>query len=152
MFGYRDAEMTGQLLDAIFVPEDRAAGAPAAEVRCARETGRSLDERWHLRKDGTRLYCSGTMRPLSEGGTHGYVKIARELTATKLADEERERLLASEKQLRAELERASTLKDEFLAVMSHELKHPLNLIHINAELLTRLPAVKDNAGSRDRPT
>ncbi len=145
LFGYREAEMTGQLLDAIFVPEDRAAGAPAAEVRCAREAGRSLDERWHLHKDGTRLYCSGTMRPLSEGGMHGYVKIARELTATKLAEEERERLLASEKQLRAELERASTLKDEFLAVMSHELKHPLNLIHINAELLTRLPAVKDNA-------
>src|SRR5690606_38097216 len=34
------------------------------------------------------------------------------------------------------------LKDEFLAVMSHELKHPLNLIYANAELLTRLPDVQ----------
>ena len=31
------------------------------------------------------------------------------------------------------------MKDEFLAVMSHELKHPLNLIQLNAELLMRLP-------------
>jgi two-component system CheB/CheR fusion protein len=35
------------------------------------------------------------------------------------------------------------LKDEFLAVMSHELKHPLNLINVNAEMLSRLPEVRD---------
>jgi two-component system CheB/CheR fusion protein len=39
---------------------------------------------------------------------------------------------------------ANDLKDRFLAVMSHELKQPLNLIQMNAELLMRLPAVADN--------
>jgi two-component system CheB/CheR fusion protein len=48
-------------------------------------------------------------------------------------------------QNRAELQAASMLKDEFLAVMAHELKHPLNLIHVNAEMLSRAPEVRDMA-------
>jgi two-component system CheB/CheR fusion protein len=39
----------------------------------------------------------------------------------------------------AEAGSVSELKSEFLAVMSHELKHPLNLINVNAQLLTTLP-------------
>ena len=42
----------------------------------------------------------------------------------------------------AETQTSSHLKDEFFAVMSHELKHPLNLIQLNAELLRRLPMTK----------
>jgi len=46
-------------------------------------------------------------------------------------------------------ESGSPLKDEFFAVMSHELRHPLNLIQLNAELLSRLPALaSDNASAR----
>jgi two-component system CheB/CheR fusion protein len=39
------------------------------------------------------------------------------------------------------------LQDDFLAVMSHELRHPLNLIHINVELLSRLPEVRNSVVS-----
>ncbi len=144
LFGYSDAEMLGSSLEAIFLPEDRAAGAHRHELLCARSTGRALDERWHLRKDGSRLYCSGITTTLNDGELQGYAKIARDRTEARLADVQREALLASEKQLRTELQRASTLKDEFLAVMSHELKHPLNLIHVNAELLTRLPEARNH--------
>jgi two-component system CheB/CheR fusion protein len=35
------------------------------------------------------------------------------------------------------------MKDEFLAIMSHELKHPLNLIQVNAQLLLALPEVRE---------
>jgi two-component system CheB/CheR fusion protein len=45
----------------------------------------------------------------------------------------------------AETQISSHLKDEFFAVMSHELKHPLNLIQLNAELLRRLPVTKSLA-------
>ena len=143
LFGYSEAEMLGQTADAIFTPQDRASGVPAEEMRRARETGRAEDERWHLRRDGSIFFCSGIMTPLGDGNLHGYAKIARDLTESKLAQSQREALLDSEKKLRAELQGASVLKDEFLAVMSHELKHPLNLIHVNAELLTRLPEVRD---------
>jgi len=44
--------------------------------------------------------------------------------------------------LRAQLEDAMALKDEFLAVMSHELKNPLNLIAVNAQMLALRPEAK----------
>ncbi len=143
VFGFTAEEMLGQTCERIFTPEDRTAGVPEQELSRARELGRARDDRWHMRADGSRVYCNGIMMPLSDGELIGYAKIARDLTRDKRVADEREALLVTEKQLRAELQRASSMKDEFLAVMSHELKHPLNLIHLNAELLMRLPAVRD---------
>jgi two-component system CheB/CheR fusion protein len=65
--------------------------------------------------------------------------------------EERMRLVAestrdfSEQELKnlKESQNSSHLKDEFFAVMSHELKHPLNLIQLNAQVLRRLPGIKN---------
>jgi two-component system CheB/CheR fusion protein len=57
-------------------------------------------------------------------------------------DREREQTLSSEQRGRSDAENAVALKDEFLAIMAHELRHPLNLIHINVELLARLPELR----------
>ncbi len=140
-FGYTEAEAIGRSIDMIFSPEDRAEGAPAEERRLARETGRSEDERWHMRKDGSRFYCSGVMSLVEDGDATGFSKIARDMTGSKILEARREAQLSLETATRIEAEASNRLKDEFLAVMSHELKHPLNLIHINAELLTRTPEV-----------
>ncbi len=43
----------------------------------------------------------------------------------------------------AETQSTNHMKDEFFAVMSHELKHPLNLIQLNAEILRRLPSLRN---------
>ena len=146
LFGFDESEMLGQSIERIFTPADRADGVPQREMKQARENGRASDERWHLRKDGSSFYCSGIMTPLHENEQFiGYAKIARDLTDRKRAEAQMEALLLQEKEMRAELQRASVLKDEFLAVMSHELKHPLNLIHVNAELLARLPEVRESA-------
>ncbi|NCE85675.1 PAS domain S-box protein [Pseudomonas koreensis] len=135
IFGYTKDEVLGAYYDLIFSPEDRSSGVPESELRAAREHGRGEDERWHVRKDGSRFYCSGEVTLLKSDSLQGYVKIARDLTGHKRTqDEQSQRLM--------ETQTKSHLKDEFFAVMSHELKHPLNLIQLNAELLRRLPATK----------
>jgi two-component system CheB/CheR fusion protein len=141
VFGYDEAEVRGQPGALLFTDEDRRRGVPEEELRRAREIGRSLDERWHLRKGGALVYCSGvtTLLSSSPGEFTGYAKIARDLTETRRAQEQREALLQTEQSLREQLQEASRQKDEFLAVMSHELKNPLNLIALNADLLQRLP-------------
>jgi len=139
MFGYPEAEMLGEPFGRLFVPEDQASGEPERELRNARENGRALDERWHMRKDGSRFFCSGTTTLIVEGSADGYAKIARDLTERQLLDKQRDELLQAEKQVRKQLEAAHAMRIEFLAVMSHELKNPLNLILMNAELIGRTP-------------
>ena len=135
LFGHSESESLGQHFSLIFTPEDRAAGAPAEEMRRAAAEGRCPDERWHLRKDGSRLFVSGVLARLRSGHQVGFAKIAHDITKLKMRQEEGTAAV--------DAAQASTrLKDEFLAVMSHELKHPLNLIHVNAQLLLNLPETR----------
>ena len=144
LFGYGEREMLGQTLDLLFVPEDRAAGVPVDELRRARADGRAEDERWHLRKDGTRFFCSGVTTPLRNGDMHGYAKIARDVTARERQGQAREHAsMVREEAVRSDAANAAALKDEFLAVMAHELRHPLNMININVELLARMPELRN---------
>ncbi|WP_333572860.1 PAS domain S-box protein [Sphingomonas sp.] len=78
--GFEEADILGQSGALIFTPEDRAAGAPDHELNRAKSDGRSLNERWHVRKDGSRFWGSGlTMRLDQPGG--GYLKIFRDRTS-----------------------------------------------------------------------
>jgi PAS domain S-box-containing protein len=81
LFGYTAAEVEGSPGHIIFVPPDQRAGVPELELRTAAEQGRAEDERWHLRKDGSRVWVSGLMISLREHGVlQGYVKVVRDFT------------------------------------------------------------------------
>jgi two-component system, chemotaxis family, CheB/CheR fusion protein len=149
VFGYSERDVVGQAMDLIFAPEDRAAGVPAEERTRARITGRTEDERWYVRKDGARIYCSGVVSPLESADFQGFAKIARDLTAQKSAQGFQQHQLSLERSVREQAEEANRVKDEFFAVLSHELKNPLNLIHVKADLLMRVPEAKDIAVVQD---
>lgn len=144
IFGYTESEMLQNNVALIFTPEDQAHGIPALELSRARERGRAEDERWHQRKDGTRLFCSGVMTLLEDSAGGGFAKIARDMTGTKQQELAQEHRLVEEQKAHVNAQAANELKDQFLAVMSHELKQPLNLIQMNAELLLHLPDTADH--------
>jgi PAS domain S-box-containing protein len=87
MFGYKAEEAMGSSGEIIYTPEDRKRGVFAEEMMTALHKGRAEDERWHLRKNGTRFYVSGLLSPLGDSKPTGFVKVARDLTAQRQATE-----------------------------------------------------------------
>ena len=145
MFGYTAAEAVGQSIEIIFTPEDRAQGAHLAEMRTAHERGAATDERWHLRKDGSRFYVSGVLTLLRDGGLAGYAKIARDLTESQRTQEA--------------LRRAHEELEQRVAERTHELAEANQALRVeNAErrrierarlqLLRQLVRVQDDERRR----
>lgn len=125
LFDYTEEEVIGKPADIIFTEEDRQAGAPQKEMETARDTGRAADERWHQRKDGSRFYVSGVMRPIKNNELTGYVKVVRDMTQQQLFTEELHRLVAERT---IELQRSNEDLRQFAHVASHDLKEPIRKI------------------------
>ena len=89
IFGWAAEEIVGKSIEVLFTPEDRADGVPERELAAALKTGYGEDVRWHLRKDGTRLWANGSVRRFDypDGRVRGFLKIARDDTERREAAE-----------------------------------------------------------------
>ncbi|MEO7338322.1 MAG: PAS domain S-box protein [Caldimonas sp.] len=109
VFGWEEGDWIGQPVSVAFTPEAVAGGVPEQELRQAVATGRGDDDRWMMRKDGTRFFAAGSVTPIrrGDGPVVGYLKVVRDMTDVHAATREREVLLESERGARALAERQS---------------------------------------------
>jgi len=130
IFGYEPDEVLGKNFEIIFTEEDRKNGIPQREIDKALKEGRAVDNRWHICKDESTFYAYGLVFPLTgiDGDMLGYVKILRDLTERKKAED-------SIKNYVKELEELNTHKESVLAILSHDLRSPLSSIIGTAQYL-----------------
>lgn len=130
IFGFETEEVIGKPFDIIFTEEDKKEGVPQQEIDSAIKEGRAKDNRWHVQKDGTKFYAYGLVFPLigEDEELIGYVKILRDLTHRRKAEEDIKNYIK-------ELEELNTHKESILAILSHDLRSPLAAIIQAAEYL-----------------
>lgn len=122
VFGYSAAEIIGQPLSILFTPEDRERQTNTHEMTVARADGHAEDDRWQVRKDGTRIWATGVLIALrdSSGTIVGFCKMLRDRT-----------------DLRAQIEALANAIERqkvFFGTLAHELRNPLaplaNAVHL----------------------
>jgi PAS domain S-box-containing protein len=132
--GYRADEIIGKHFSVFYPQAAVLAGHCDAELAQAALEGRFEEEGWRVRKDGTRFWANVVISAVrnERGELLGFSKVTRDLTERKRAEEERAARLAADQ--------ANKAKDEFLAMLGHELRNPL------APIVTALQLVKLRTG------
>src|SRR5215471_1287575 len=89
MKGYFSEEIVGRHISCFYAPEDVASHKPELELKAATETGRSEDEGWRVRKDGSRFWAHVTITAIRDcnGTLLGFAKITRDETKRREAEE-----------------------------------------------------------------
>lgn len=82
VLGWTEQEIVGQHIRVIFTPEDQKNGVPEREMATAAREGTASDERWHIKKDGTRFYAIGVVQPVMDkaGRIRGFSKVLGDFT------------------------------------------------------------------------
>lgn len=135
MLGYPAEEMLGR---SIFDFMDQADGiAVQKKLEWLKRQGSELKEGRLRCKNGSYIWTLISARAIfgEQNEFLGAIAMLTDITDRKRTEEERDRLLQLEQVARAEAEAANRIKDEFLAVLSHELRSPLNPILGWAKLL-----------------
>ncbi len=129
LFGYTAEEAIGRPMTLVIPPERLD---EEEQILGQIRQGGSVDhfETVRARKDGRRIHVSLTISPLRDhqGRVIGASKIARDITEQKLVAAS---LLEKTEQLTA----ADRNKDEFLAMLAHELRNPLAPMRNTVEIL-----------------
>jgi PAS domain S-box-containing protein len=120
--GYDADEIVGQSFTRFFTREDIEADKPMRLLRTALAEGHVEDEGWRVRHDGTRFWADVVITPVrdTDGRLLGFIKVTRDLSERRAAEAQRMQVDA--------LREADSLKDQFIGMLSHELRTPINAI------------------------
>jgi len=132
LFGYSAAEAIGLPFSALFTQDDVRGELDRHEIALACQSGRSEDDRWHVRKDGSLFWSSGVLQSVSnaDGTVECLCKVIRDRTDV------RTQLVSLQDQL-AHREKELALRNNTLASVVHELRNPMGPISSAVALLQR---------------
>jgi PAS domain S-box-containing protein len=127
--GYTAEEIIGKHFRGFYPADVAATGFPERELEIAEREGRFEDEGWRVRKDGSCFWANVVITAVRDdsGRLRGFSKVTRDLTQRRELERER-----AQSEALADLNRR---KDEFLAMLSHELRNPLAPISTAVQLL-----------------
>jgi two-component system CheB/CheR fusion protein len=130
IFGYTSDEVIGQPMSILFTPENVQAGMDIYEIEVAKTNVEAEDDRWMLRKDGSRFWAAGVTTPVKDetGQLLGFVKLMRDRTDLRAQTD------ALEKRVEA-LQQLDDTKNRFVSTLAHEVRNPLSTIVTSAQLL-----------------
>jgi PAS domain S-box-containing protein len=137
VLGYTEAEVLGRSGDMVFTAQDRNQGKFTLELCRALNDGKAANERWHVRRDGSRFWASGLMLPLlnEDGQPNGFLNILRDRTEVQMQAERRELLMA---------EMNHRVKNTFAmvqAVAAQTSRHASDMADFQAAFASRLQAL-----------
>ena len=143
--GYKAEEVIGKHFSIFYSDEDLERGKPEREIKGANTVGCFEDEGWRVRKDGSQFWANVVITALRDeaGVLRGYSKVTRDITERRLLDNS---LVARA----ADLVRADRSKDEFLAMLAHELRNPLAPLRNAAAILQTADASAEERGQATR--
>ncbi len=120
--GYSASEIVGKHFSVFYPSEDVESGKPQRELEIAREQGSVEDEGWRVKKDRSLFWANVVITAIYDKDHQlvGYAKVTRDMT---------------DKRKAAALEAADRQKNEFLAMLAHELRNPLAPISNGLQLL-----------------
>lgn len=135
--GYQADEIIGKSFRLFYTEEDKKNRKPESLLHKAITEGKATDEGWRLRKDCTAFWGSITITAFHDEQGHvlGFIKVTRDLTERKMAEE---RLLKYAKQL----EQQNKELEQFAYIAAHDLQEPLRTLSAFVTLFTTQYAEK----------